>query len=100
MSVHQYDKLKNCTPNLSERPNSIEYLTYFNCGHISEGNGTTLRDFTLIIEENQKIPVSNEGHIFNGGTFNGTIPGPTTCPFATSSFYPCSDNGWGIDGWL
>jgi hypothetical protein len=56
MSVHQYDKLKNCTLNLSKRPNSIEYLTYFNCGHISEGNGTTLRDFTLIIEENQKIP--------------------------------------------
>jgi len=77
MSVHQYDKLKNCTPNLSKHPNSIEYLTNFNCGHISEGNGTTLRDFTLIIEENQKIPVSNEGHIFNGWTFNGTIPGPT-----------------------
>jgi FtsP/CotA-like multicopper oxidase with cupredoxin domain len=30
-----------------------------------------------VVKENQKIPISNEGHIFDGWTFNGTIPGPT-----------------------
>ena len=30
-----------------------------------------------MVKENQKIPISNEGHIFDGWTFNGTIPGPT-----------------------
>ncbi len=78
ISVDQYDKLKNCTTDLSKHPNSIEYLTYFNCGHISkDADGQTVRDFTLIIQENQKIPISNEGHMFDGWTFNGTIPGPT-----------------------
>ena len=24
----------NCVTNLSERPNSVDYLTYFNCGHV------------------------------------------------------------------
>src|SRR5213593_2781739 len=79
LSAYSYDKMKNCTTDLSKLPNSIEYLTYYNCGHVSTSlsNGQTIRDFTLIIQENQKIPVSNEGHIFNGWTFNGTIPGPT-----------------------
>jgi FtsP/CotA-like multicopper oxidase with cupredoxin domain len=78
ISVSQYDKMKNCTQNLSKHPTSIEYLTYFNCGHVSSSsNGQTIRDFTLIINENQKIPISDEGHIFDGWTFNGTIPGPT-----------------------
>lgn len=32
---------KNCATNLTERPNPIEYLTYFNCGHIHIlSNGT------------------------------------------------------------
>jgi hypothetical protein len=31
----------NCAKNLSERPNPIQYLTYFNCGHVSTlENGT------------------------------------------------------------
>ena len=35
---------KNCATNLSERPNPVQYLTYFNCGHVSKlQNGTTLR---------------------------------------------------------
>jgi FtsP/CotA-like multicopper oxidase with cupredoxin domain len=77
-SIQEYDKIKNCTTELSKHPTSIQYLTYFNCGHISiDTKGRTIRDFTLIIQENQKIPVSNEGHIFDGWTFNGTIPGPT-----------------------
>jgi manganese oxidase len=78
LSVSAYDKMKNCTPDLSKRPTPIEYLTYFNCGHVSSSSsGQTTRDFTLIINENQKIPISDEGHMFNGWTFNGTIPGPT-----------------------
>lgn len=78
ISVEAYDKAKNCASDLSKLPTSIEYLTYFNCGHVSkESNGQTIRDFTLVIQENQKIPISNEGHSFDGWTFNGTIPGPT-----------------------
>ncbi len=78
ISVEAYDKAKHCTSDLSKHPTSIEYLTYFNCGHVSkESNGQTIRDFTLVVKENQKIPISNEGHIFDGWTYNGTIPGPT-----------------------
>ena len=76
--VVKYDKIKNCSADLSKRPTSREYLTYFNCGHVSTSlDRETNRDFTLIIDENQKIPISDEGHIFDGWTFNGTIPGPT-----------------------
>src|SRR5215210_282055 len=75
--VNNYDKQKNCTTDLSKRPNSIEYLTHFNCGRVSEENGQTVREFTLIAEENQNISISNEGHIMNAWTYNGTIPGPT-----------------------
>ena len=78
ISQEQYDKIKNCTTDLSKKPTSIEYLTHFNCGHVSKDeSGRTVRQFTLIVEENQKIPVSYEGHILDAWTFNGTIPGPT-----------------------
>ena len=78
ISQEEYDKIKNCTTNLSKKPTPVEYLTYFNCGHISKDeSGKTVRQFTLIVEENQKIPITYEGHIFEGWTFNGTIPGPT-----------------------
>ena len=78
ISQEQYDKSKNCTTDLSKRPTPVEYLTYFNCGHVSKDeSGRTIRQFTLIVEENQKIPVTYEGHILDAWTFNGTIPGPT-----------------------
>jgi manganese oxidase len=77
VTINNYDKQKNCSTDLSKRPNSIEYLTHFNCGRVSEENGQTVREFTLIAEENQNISISNEGHIMNAWTFNGTIPGPT-----------------------
>ncbi|MDW0133899.1 MAG: multicopper oxidase domain-containing protein [Nitrososphaeraceae archaeon] len=78
ISQEEYDKIKNCTTNLSKKPTPVEYLTHFNCGHISKDeSGRTVRQFTLIVEENQKIPITYEGHIFEGWTFNGTIPGPT-----------------------
>ena len=73
---------KNCATNLSERPNPIQYLTYFNCGHVSTlKNGTTLRQFSLIVSENNTIPISdintNDPVLYNAWTFNNTIPGPT-----------------------
>jgi FtsP/CotA-like multicopper oxidase with cupredoxin domain len=73
---------KNCATNLSERPNPIQYLTYFNCGHVSTlKNGTTLRQFSLIASENNTIPISdintNDPVLFDAWTFNSTIPGPT-----------------------
>lgn len=78
VSQEQYDKIKNCTTELSKKPTPVEYLTYFNCGHVSKDEtGRTVRQFTLIVEENQKIPISYEGHVFDAWTFNGTIPGPT-----------------------
>jgi FtsP/CotA-like multicopper oxidase with cupredoxin domain len=78
ISQEEYDKIKNCTTDLSKRPTPVEYLTYFNCGHVSKDeSGKTIRQFTLIVEENQKIPVTYEGHILDAWTFNGTIPGPT-----------------------
>jgi manganese oxidase len=78
LSVADYDEQKNCTTDLSKRPTSIEYLTHFNCGRVSQGeNGQTIREFTLIIEENQNITISNAGHYFDAWTFNGTVPGPT-----------------------
>ena len=78
ISQEQYDKIKNCTTDLSKKPTPVEYLTYFNCGHVSKDeSGRTIRQFTLIVEENQKIPVTYEGHILDAWTFNGTIPGPT-----------------------
>jgi manganese oxidase len=77
-SVKDYDMQKNCTTDLDKRPTSIEYLTHFNCGKVSQGeNGQTIREFTLIIEENQNITISNAGHYFDAWTFNGTVPGPT-----------------------
>jgi hypothetical protein len=55
--------MKNCTTDFDKRPTSIEYLTYFNCGRVStEDDGRTLREFTLIVKENQTVPISNEGH--------------------------------------
>ena len=78
ISTEGYDKIKNCTTDLSKKPTSVEYLTFFNCGQVSKDeSGKTVRQFTLIVEENQKIPITYDGHIFDGWTFNGTIPGPT-----------------------
>jgi manganese oxidase len=81
-SAEEYDKLKNCTTDTDKQPNSIEYLTHFNCGRVSQtttadGNKTTLREFTIIVRENQQIPISDQGHFLDAWTFNGTVPGPT-----------------------
>lgn len=82
LTVSEYDKIKNCTTDADKRPTSVEYLTFFNCGHlVSDDNNNesqTTREFTLILSENRSIPIASNGLIFNPAwTFNGTIPGPT-----------------------
>ena len=78
LSVADYDKQKNCTNDLTKKPTTIQYLTHFNCGRVSQDdNGQTIREFTLIVEEDQNITISNAGHYFDAWTFNGTVPGPT-----------------------
>jgi manganese oxidase len=78
VSVEDYDVIKNCTTDRSKKPTSIEYLTFFNCGRVSESqNGQTVREFTLNATENQSIEVMDGGYVFDAWTFNGTIPGPT-----------------------
>jgi FtsP/CotA-like multicopper oxidase with cupredoxin domain len=87
LSVAKYDKIKTCTTDTDKRPTSIEYLTFFNCGHVissdknnsnSSNKNQTTREFTLIVDENSSIPIANNGLIFTPAwTFNGTIPGPT-----------------------
>jgi len=81
LSTLDYDKEKNCATDLDKQPTSLEYLTYFNCGRVIPKEQTkdnqTVREFTLIIDENITIPISGEGHTLNGWTFNGTVPGPT-----------------------
>lgn len=82
LSVSEYDKIKNCTTETSKRPTSNEYLTFFNCGHVTSGDknneSQTTREFTLIVSENSTIPIASNGLVFSPAwTFNGTIPGPT-----------------------
>lgn len=53
-----------------------DYLHTFNYGNID--NTTNTRHFTLIVKENQTIPISSTGpQKFDAWTFNGTVPGPT-----------------------
>jgi FtsP/CotA-like multicopper oxidase with cupredoxin domain len=81
LSTLDYDKEKNCATDLDKQPTSLEYLTYFDCGRVIPKEETkdnqTVREFTLIVDENITIPISGEGHTLNGWTFNGTVPGPT-----------------------
>lgn len=59
------------------------YLTSFSCGNVQTfDNGTTIRKFSLLVEEDQLIPItmsnnSMEVIYFPGWTFNGSIPAPT-----------------------
>lgn len=83
ISVEEYDKIKNCSGDTDKRPTSIEYLTFFNCGHILTNDNNiednqTIREFTLYIKENSSVPIASNGLVFSPSwTFNGTIPGPT-----------------------
>jgi len=78
-----YDKQKNCATDTAKPPTMAEFPTTFNCGHVTFfPNGTTLRQYTLIIEENHKIPITlpedtQQSIMFPAWTFNSSIPGPT-----------------------
>jgi manganese oxidase len=78
-----YDKQKNCATDTAKVPTMAEFPTYFNCGHVTFfPNGTTLRQYTMIIEENHKIPITmpedtQQSILFPSWTFNASIPGPT-----------------------
>jgi FtsP/CotA-like multicopper oxidase with cupredoxin domain len=86
-NVIDYDVQKHCAPasQLAERLNPTSYLTYFNCGHVTVlDNGTTLRQFALVIREDIKVPITlgnPDTHtppiLYNAWTFNGSIPAPT-----------------------
>ncbi len=53
------------------------FLRSFNYGKVSQlSDGTTLREFTLIAEDNKQMEIS-PGIFFNVWTYNGTSPGPT-----------------------
>lgn len=79
----QYDISKNCAKNTAEIPTMAQFPTYFNCGHATfYNNGTTFRNYTLIIEENHKLPITlpedtGKSVMFPAWTFNSSLPGPT-----------------------
>ncbi len=55
----------------------MKFLREFNYGKVSKlPDGTTLREFTIIAEDDKIMEVS-PGVFFNVWTFNGTVPGPT-----------------------
>ncbi|MEX0764053.1 MAG: multicopper oxidase domain-containing protein [Nitrosopumilaceae archaeon] len=57
--------------------NPDKYLREFSYGRVSKlSDGTTLREFTIIAEDNKIMEIS-PGVFFNVWTFNGTTPGPT-----------------------
>ncbi len=67
-SPHQQQQPANCI-------NTGDYLTTFSCGTVNPHTG--IREFVLIAKENTIINITDDGQLFNGWSFNGTIPGPT-----------------------
>src|SRR5690348_7294845 len=66
ISPQSYDRLKKCSQDQHTPTNGITYLTHFSCGHVTIlQNGTTLRSFSLIAQENVSIPIANNGLNFN-----------------------------------
>ena len=81
-NVIQYDKEKTCASDQHTPTTWKTYLTHFSCGHVTIlNNGTTLRQFTLIVDDNHgmghNMSITSEGLQFPAWTFNETIPGPT-----------------------
>jgi FtsP/CotA-like multicopper oxidase with cupredoxin domain len=52
------------------------FLRNFEYGRISTNNGQTIREFTIIAEDD-KVQEISPGVFYNVWTFNGTVPGPT-----------------------
>ncbi len=53
-----------------------EFLRNFEYGRVSEEDGRTVRDYTIVARDDLVQEVS-PGVFFNVWTFNGTVPGPT-----------------------
>lgn len=52
------------------------FLRNFEYGRISTSDGKTIREFTIIAEDD-KVQEISPGVFYNVWTFNGTVPGPT-----------------------
>lgn len=52
------------------------FLRNFEYGRISTSDGQTIREFTIIAEDD-KVQEISPGVFYNVWTFNGTVPGPT-----------------------
>ena len=52
------------------------FLRNFEYGRISTSNDQTIREFTIIAEDD-KVQEISPGVFYNVWTFNGTVPGPT-----------------------
>lgn len=65
----------------SKNPYNYGYLQDFNYGRVATlENGTTVRNYTLMVSENTLVPVTVDGlngTQYPGWTFNYSIPGPT-----------------------
>ena len=64
--IAQYDKAKNCAIDQHTPTTYKTYLTHFACGHVTIfNNGTTLRQFTLIVDDNHgmghNMSITKEG---------------------------------------
>src|ERR1044072_2403504 len=57
VSTEEYDKIKNCSPDTAKKPNSIEYLTFFNCGHV-DSNSSTIADSTMRVTEGDLVKIN------------------------------------------
>ena len=53
-----------------------KYLREFNYGRVSQVDGKTVREYTIIAEDDKVMEIS-PGVFYNVWTFNGTVPGPT-----------------------
>lgn len=53
-----------------------KYLREFNYGRVSSVDGKTVREYTIIAEDDKVMEIS-PGVFYNVWTFNGTVPGPT-----------------------
>lgn len=53
-----------------------KYLREFNYGRISNIDGKTIREYTIIANDDKVMEIS-PGVFYNVWTFNGTVPGPT-----------------------
>ncbi len=83
--VLKYDRDKNCAVDQHTPLNPTTYLTHFSCGHVDVlNNGTTVRNFSLIIREDVKIPITlgnPDTHtppiMYNAWSFNSSVPAPS-----------------------